>query len=112
MMKRFLPFLLLLLFSFFAHSQEFDNKKHINKVHKEYVNKLKLDATQSKKFKTILKKYNPILKDLFDKKSSKNEVNSQIKLMDLEVYKLLSKEQFSKYKKVKLELESFKKYKF
>ena len=100
MIKKFFPFLLLLLFSLISHSQEFDSKKHINKVHKEYVEKLKLDATQSKKFKKILKKHNPILKDLFDNKSSKKEINNQIKLMDLEVYQLVSKEQFSNIKRL------------
>ena len=112
MNKKFATILFLLFFSFSIQGQEVDSRKYINKVHKKYVSKLKLDSNQSKEFKTILKKYNPIIKDLIDKKSSKKKINSQIKLMDLAVYKLVNKEQFTEYKKIKLKLETFKNNKF
>lgn len=112
MTRKLATIIFLLFFSFSIQGQEVDSRKHINKVHKEYVSKLKLDSNQSKEFKSILKKYNPIIKDLIDKKSSKQEINNQIKLLDLAVYKLVNKEQFAEYKKIKLKLESFKKYQF
>jgi len=110
--KLLTPIAFLLLFSMSIQAQEIDSRKHINKAHKAYTEQLQLNQAQSKEFKTILKKFNPILKKLIDQKSDDSEFNKQVKLMDLEVYKILSQKQFSDYKKIKIELESFKKYRF
>lgn len=110
--KLLTPVAFLLLFSLSSYAQEIDSRKYINKVHKNYIEKLELTESQSKKFKSILKKFNPILKELLEQKSNKVEINKQIKLMDLEVYGILNQKQFSDYKRVKLELESYKKYQF
>lgn len=113
MMRKLLtPIAFLLLFSLGLHAQEIDSRKYINQIHKDYTEKLQLDASQSKKFKAVLKKHNPILKELLDKKSDKTQINKQIKLMDLEVFNILNKKQFADYKRIKPELESFKKYQF
>jgi len=104
--------LVLFLFSLSAQSQEVDSRKYINKAHKAYQEQLQLDEDQSKSFKIVLQKFNPVLKKLTDQKSNNKEFNKQLKLMDLEVYKILNPKQFSEYKKVKRQLEPFKQYRF
>ncbi|MEQ6122608.1 hypothetical protein AAON49_00215 [Pseudotenacibaculum sp. MALMAid0570] len=94
------------------YAQEIDDKKYINKIHKEYVEKLGLNNNQTKGFKSILKKHNAILKTLLEQKKDTREINKQIKLLDLEVYKILTREQFSEYKRIKLQLEDYKKYRY
>ena len=110
--KLLTPIALVLLFTLSIHAQEIDSKKHINKVLKTYTEKLQLTQEQAKTFKEILKKHNPILKDLIDQKSEDTAINKQLKLMDIEVYKVLTKEQLKDYPKVRLELESFKRYRY
>ena len=110
--KLLTPIAFLLLFSMSIQAQEIDSRKHINKAHKAYTEQLQLSEAQSKEFKVVLNKFNPILKMLIHQKSDNKEFNKQLKLMDLEVYKILNQNQFSDYKRVKLELESFKKYRF
>lgn len=110
--KLFTPIAFLFLFSLSIHAQEIDSRKHINQVHKTYTEKLQLNKDQISKFRGVLKKHNSILKELIDQKSDKKEINKQLKLMDLDVYKILDSRQFSLYKKVKLELEPFKRYQF
>ena len=66
--------------------------------------------TQSKVFKKILSKYNPKLKKLIDTKASRAEINKLTKLEVLEIYDLLTSEQFKKYKEVRKSLEKNKHY--
>ena len=83
------------------YAQEIDSKKHVTKIHKIYEKELDLNKSQSKVFKKVLSKYNPKLKKLIDTKASKSEFNKLTKLEVLEVYDLLTREQFKKYKEVK-----------
>ena len=56
-------------------------------------------------FKKILSKYNPKLRKVIDSKVSKSEFNKLIKLEVLEVYDLLTRQQFKKYKNLKKNIE-------
>jgi len=113
MLKKLILSLFFILFiSISGYSQDIDSKKHINKIHKEYVEKLNLDKKQSIDFKKILKKYNPLLKKNIALKKKFNDLNEIIKLNDLEVYNILNQSQFAKYKELKLTLEPLKKYRF
>tara|TARA_R110000787_G_scaffold124838_1_gene235882 strand:- start:1530 stop:1829 length:300 start_codon:yes stop_codon:yes gene_type:complete len=94
------------------YSQEIDSRKFINKIHKEYVEKLELNTKQNISLKKVLKKYNLEIKKLIDKGSENVEINKKIKLNDLAVYKILSQVQFAKYKELKSKLEPLKKYRF
>lgn len=93
-------------------AQEMDTKKFINKVHKQYVQKLELTPKQSVDFKKILNKYNPEIKKLIDEKVKNSEINKRLKLNDLAIYKILTSVQFAKYKELKSKLEPLKKYHF
>lgn len=103
-----------IIFIFFItnrnYAQRIDSKKHIYKIHKAYENELNLNAIQSRKFKDILLKYNSILKKLIDKKYADIEINKQIKLESLEIYDIVDREQFAKYKKLKRVIEAYKRY--
>ena len=92
------------------YAQEIDSKKHITKIHKIYEKELDLNKSQSKVFKKVLSKYNPKLKKLIDTKASRVELNKLTKLEVLEVYDLLTSEQFKKYKEVRKSLEKNKHY--
>ena len=99
-------FLFLIFFSVNNnYAQEIDSKKHITKVQKIYEKELDLNKSQSKLFKKILSKYNPKLRKVIDSKVSKSEFNKLIKLEVLEVYDLLTREQFKKYKNLKKNIE-------
>tara|TARA_B100000780_G_C20653942_1_gene260469 strand:+ start:132 stop:470 length:339 start_codon:yes stop_codon:yes gene_type:complete len=91
-------------------AQEIDSKKNINKVHKQYKKELKLTKIQSKNFKLILSQQNPKLNKLIDNKAPKIKINKQIKIESLEIFKILTRKQFSKYKELKKVLEEYKKY--
>lgn len=73
--------------------------------------KIKLDLTKEQTSSLVL-----IIENFSKKIHSKNldnkEFNKTNKLRDLEIYKLLSKEQFEKYKKAKLEIEPTLKFRF
>jgi polyhydroxyalkanoate synthesis regulator phasin len=101
-----------LFLSLNIYSQEIDSKKFINKIHKEYVEKLELNTKQSTDFKKVLKKYNSEIKKLIAKKSKTSEINKMIKLNDLAIYKILTRVQFAQYKTLKSKLEPLKKYRF
>ena len=101
-----------LFLSINLYSQEIDSEKFINKVHKEYVEKLELNTKQSIALKKILKKYNLEIKKLIDQNSKNIEINKKIKLNDLAIYKILTSVQFAKYKELKSKLEPLKKYRF
>lgn len=112
MKNRFIVSLVILLFfSQNLLAQKFDSKKHINAIHKKYEAELQLDKKQSIAFKKVLKAYNPEIKKMISKKVSAREFNKKIKLHDLEVYNILTKEQFATYKKIRAVLEEYKNYK-
>lgn len=111
MLKKNIIIFIFIFFSIYKnYAQKIDSKKHINKIHKLYENELNLNTIQSKKFKNILLKYNPIIKKLIDIKSNDIEINKQTKLESLEIYDIINREQFSKYKKIKQSIEEYKKY--
>jgi len=111
MKSRFIvPLIILLFFSLNIQAQKFESKKYINKIHKKYETELKLDKKQSIAFKKVLKTYNPQIKKLISNKVSSRDFNKKIKLHDLEIYKILTANQFTIYKKIKIELEEYKKY--
>ena len=91
------------------YAQEIDSK-HVSKIHKIYEKELYLNKSQSKVFKKVLSKYNPKLKKLIDTKASRAEINKLTKLEVLEIYDLLTSEQFKKYKEVRKLLEKNKHY--
>mgnify|MGYP001567383252 FL=1 len=107
----------LILFMFFLFffvnnnkAQEIDSRKHINKIHKIYEQKLILNKKQSKKIKEILWKYNSKIKDLIDSEATKIEINQLTKVETLEIYNILSRKQFTEYKKLKKDIEEYKRY--
>lgn len=93
-------------------AQKIDRKKYINKVHKEYVEKLQLNEDQSIKMKDILEDYNPKIQKLIDNKSSDIEFNRMVKISIGEIYKILNRKQHVIYFKVRFEVEPQKKYRF
>ena len=102
-----------MLFFFFTkdnYGQENNSKKHINKIHKVYKQKLILNKKQSKKIKEILWKYNSKIKDLIDSEATKIKINQLTKEETLEIYNILSREQFTEYKKLKKDIEEYKRY--
>ena len=111
MYKKF-SLLIFLLFFFTKNNygQEIDSKKHINQIHKTYKKELSLNKEQSKKIKQILLQYNPEIKKLIDTKATRVEINKLVKLESLEIFKTLSREQFTEYKKLKKVLETNKRY--
>ena len=107
----------LILFMFFLFffvnnnkAQEINSRKHINKIHKIYEQKLILNKKQSKKIKEILWKYNSKIKDLIDSEATKIKINQLTKEETLEIYNILSREQFTEYKKLKKDIEEYKRY--
>ena len=111
MFQKIFPSVFFLLFFVVSiQAQKIGNKKYINEVHKVYSDKLQLNKIQHKKFKEVLKKFNPIIAELIDKKSSDGEINKLLKIIDLEIYKFLDPKQFKRYKKLKKKLEPQKEY--
>jgi hypothetical protein len=93
------------------HAQEFPSSKELNEIGDRYSEELNLSKDTSKKFNKLLFYYNNKLVaiDSVDKLYS-IEVNKIVKLFDLEIYKLLSEKEFDRYKKVKISIEPYKKY--
>jgi predicted XRE-type DNA-binding protein len=85
-------------------------KKNITTVLKKYQKELNLSKEQSKKIKTILLTYNPEITKLINSKASSFEINKLVKLESLEIFKILSREQYTNYKKLKKVLETNKRY--
>ena len=109
MCKKNILFLFLIFFCVNNnYAQEIDSKKHVSKIHKIYEKELDLNKSQSKVFKKILSKYNPKLRKVIDSKASKSEYNKLIKLEVLEIFDLLTREQFKKYKNLKKNIEKNK----
>ena len=111
MYKKF-SLLIFLLFFFTKNNygQEIDSRKHINKIHKTYKKELSLNKEQSKKIKQILLQYNPEIKKLINTKATRVKINKLIKLEVLEIFNILTREQFSRYKTLKKVLEENKKF--
>ena len=102
--------MLLVFFAKSNYSQEIDSRKHINKIHKVYEQKLVLNKKQSKEIKEILWKYNSKIKDLIDVEATKTEINQLTKEETLEIYNILSRKQFTEYKKLRKDIEEYKRY--
>ena len=100
---------LLLFISTIAYSQDYSDKKHIEQINKEYSQKLQLTANESKEFEQILLKYNHQLKNA---EQNKNLFNKILKMQTIAVFNLVSDEQYTHYKKLVLELEPYKTFKF
>lgn len=75
----------------------------------QYENKLNLTKDQAIKFSNILEEY---YDDLYKKEIDDKTFNKLNKLRDLEFYKIMTKEQFSIYKKAKKEIEPQLKFRF
>ena len=103
-------FILFLCFQGSNYAQNIHPKKKIITLLKEYQKELNLSKEQSKKIKTILLTYNPEITKLINSKASSFEINKLVKLESLEIFKILSREQFTKYKKLKKVLETNKRY--
>ena len=101
--------LMLLAFIFCSLALNAQEELSLKELTIEYQKRLELHENQTVKFATILAKYQS---DLKTKNLGKKEFNRKNKLRDLEFYELLTKEQFSKYKKIKIELEPNLKYRF
>jgi hypothetical protein len=100
---------LLILIVFVSSITVFAQKIMSNKETLQlYSSQLHLSANQFKQFRIIFKKY----KTKLNKNTSDAQFNKVNKFRDLEVYEILSKEQYSVYKKVKLEIEPKLKYRF
>lgn len=102
--------LLIVLTNHRLTAQNTSSKEHIATINSAYSKALSLTEKQSQEFKTILIKYNKQL-SLLDSQENKQKYNKVLKLQDLEIYSLLTKEQFSKYKAIKTNIEPYKKYK-
>ena len=99
---------ILFLFSFLglytSYSQE---EKFKELIIDKYVSELKLDDKAQEKFTLVLLKYKP----LFEKKySNVGDYNTLLKREVLEIYEILSRSQFSEYKKFKKIIEPHKQY--
>lgn len=81
----------------------------VKKLIEQYEVKLDLTKEQASNLDLILENYNAIL---YKKDLDKKEFNKTNKLRDLDIYKMLTKSQFEKYKKVKLEIEPTLKFRF
>jgi len=91
--------------SAFAQNKTTDLKKTIQL----YTTELKLDNTQSKKLKSIFSKYQ---KELFNKNIKASDFNAKLKLQTLDIYKVLSKEQFETYLKLRSKHQPELSYRF
>jgi len=101
--------LMLLAIIFCSLTLSAQEKLSFKELTKEYQARLGLQENQTEKFTSILKKHYSILNT---KNLDSKDFNAKNKLRDLEFYELLTKEQFSKYKKIKIELEPNLKYRF
>lgn len=110
-MKKIIFTCLFLVTTLIVTAQNNAKDLNINEIHTSYMQVLKLEKAAAKKFKKILIKYN---KELFsaEKTENKSLYNKVLKKMDLEVYAICTPVQFDTYKKLKLELEPSKKYRW
>lgn len=94
-----------LVISSYSYSQEVNVQEVLNGYQKE----LKLDDDQKNQFLAILEKYTP---QFAKKEINFKDYNRLLKLETLEIYDILSREQFGIYKKLKESIEPSKKYRF
>ncbi len=102
-------YLIIVLFCLMCISTALSQEKTSQDVVDDYLKELKLDRKQKKQFATVIKKYAP---QLSVKKLSVRDYNALMKEETLEIYGILSPEQFSEYKKLKKSIEPNKKYRF
>lgn len=86
-----------------------DKATDIKAITKLYSTELKLDKTQSKQFKSILSNYKD---ELYKKNLEAGAFNAKLKLQTLEIYNILSKEQFKIYLKLRSKHQPELSYKF
>ena len=93
------------------NGQEYASKNYINKINQSYTSALDLTKKESKEFREILLKFNQRLYEIDIAVSNSQLFNKILKLQTIEIFHLLTSEQFKKYKKLVFELEPYKKYK-
>jgi len=104
-MNFFLVFIMLLTsLTFFSQVE-----KNQDTLLTHYITKLELNDIQTEEFTLIYNKYKA---NIYKKDVEDNTFNKIIKLRDLEIYNMLTEEQFSIYKKVKIEIEPQLKYRW
>lgn len=104
-MKKMFFMILLIVFSGINTLSAQDNdKKTIAEVTKSYTKELNLSKAQARKFKKVLKSYSTAFNTSKVKNDDKG-FNEVLKEETLEIYKLLTKEQFKKYKAIKARIE-------
>lgn len=86
-----------------------DKTTDLKKITKLYTTELKLDNGQSKKIKSIFSKYQ---KELFNKNIKASDFNTKLKLQTLDIHKVLSKEQFEAYLKLRSKHQPELSYRF
>lgn len=98
----------LLLFSLLGVYASYSQQEKFEElIIDKYVSELKLDDKAQVEFSTVLLKYKP----LFEKEdTSAGDYNALLKREVLEIYEILSRSQFSEYKKIKKIIEPNKKY--
>jgi len=108
---RHLLYMVLFFTSMGMYAQEFPSSKELNVIGDLYSEELNLSKETSKKFNELLFYYNDKLVAIDSVgKLYSIEVNRIVKLFDLEIYKLLSEKELDRYKKVKVSIEPYKKY--
>lgn len=110
-MKKILFTCLFLISTIIVTAQNNAKDFNIDEIHTSYMQVLKLEKADAKKFKKILIKYNKELASI-EKTKNKSMYNKVLKKMDLEIYSIFTPVQFNTYKKLKLELEPIKKYRW
>ncbi len=86
-----------------------DKVTDIKTITKIYSSELKLDKNQAKQFKSILTNYK---EELYQKNLETKAFNAKVKLQTLEIYNILSKEQFKTYLKLRSKHQPELSYKF
>lgn len=110
-MKNTLILFMFLLFIIQINGQQYASKYHIDKINNAYTSSLELTKKESKEFRKILLKFNKELYKIDLKGDNKRLFNKTLKFQTIQIFQLLSSEQFSIYKKSVLELEPYKEYK-
>ena len=103
---RKIAFVILIFCPFFLNAQEDISSI---KIADKYASLIEFYDKQKYDFQLIIEKY---YSELYNKNIDKQDFNKINKLRDLEVFKLLNKEQFAQYKKAKTKIESSLIYRF
>lgn len=99
----------ILALMFFAVSIQGIAQISTKDIVQNYHEELNLTDNQKVKFTAVIEKYNL---ELGKKTQSVNDFNTLLKKETLEIYKVLSPEQFAIYKKLKTSIEPSKIYRF